>query len=398
MRLRCALLASLALCASCAAPTLMKPEVPAEEKVDVLKAVRQLVDQLTTVVGDQMASPPIRVAQSWSSEYLDSRAQAQTFLILSLTAASVHDQTVVEEFLVHARALFLGWQRLCQRSKHQQQTCQVVTDGGGPHPYTCGTDWSWRYERFPCLPHRRWDKVARHAETAGSAADADADAILAMIVLVSRFEGKNRGWWQEMGQWAFDSCKAFLKYNTKLSADTTGRVVRLGSCRGGWECTSPSFASPAHFRVFRQFMLDFVDDFGGEVHKVSASKAMRNHAHIEADAIALKWDELISTSYRVLGAAQSNTTGLFVNWVELSDTSDLRSGAISRHFRLHFHEAVPARYLDLIWHMTGQVTAVSMGDVFVLEAPCAIDLRFADEVQQDLEILFGLARKPNDKG
>ena len=102
-----------------------------EEKVDVLKAVRQLVDQLTTVVGDQMASPPIRVAQSWSSEYLDSRAQAQTFLILSLTAASVHDQTVVEEFLVHARALFLGWQRLCQRSKHQQQTCQVVTDGGG---------------------------------------------------------------------------------------------------------------------------------------------------------------------------------------------------------------------------------------------------------------------------
>ena len=56
-------------------------------------------------------------------------------------------------------------------------------------------------------------------------------------------------------------------------------------------------------------MLDFVDDFGGEVHKVSASKAMRNHAHIEADAIALKWDELISTSYRVLGAAQSNTTG-----------------------------------------------------------------------------------------
>ena len=57
MRLRCALLASLVLCASSAAPTLMKPEVPAEEKVDVLKAVRQLVDQLTVVVGDQMASP-----------------------------------------------------------------------------------------------------------------------------------------------------------------------------------------------------------------------------------------------------------------------------------------------------------------------------------------------------
>ena len=29
----------------------------------------------------------------------------------------------------------------------------------------------------------------------------------------------------------------------------------------------------------------------------------------------------------MLGAAQSNTTGLFVNWVELRDTSDLRSGA-----------------------------------------------------------------------
>ena len=113
------------------------------------------------------------------------------------------------------------------------------------------------------------------------------------------------GWSCRKLRHAFDSCKAFLKYNTKLSADTTGRVVRLGSCRGGWECTSPSFASPAHFRVFRQFMLDFVDDFGGEVHKVSASKAMRNHAHIEADAIALKWDELISTSYRSRGTKMS---------------------------------------------------------------------------------------------
>ena len=85
---------------------------------------------------------------------------------------------------------------------------------------------------------------------------------------MSRFEGKNRGWWQEMGQ-AFDSCKAFLKYNTKLSADTTAapsasvQPRRLG-------VHVAVFASPAHFRVFRQFMLDFVDDFGAR-YKVSSS-------------------------------------------------------------------------------------------------------------------------------
>ena len=88
----------------------------------------------------------------------------------------------------------------------------------------------------------------------------------------------------------------------------------------------PSFASPAHFRVFRQFMLDFVDDFGGEVHKVSASKAMRNHAHIEADAIAPGGRVDLDVVPRARrGAVQHD--GALRQLVELSDTSDLRSGA-----------------------------------------------------------------------
>ena len=112
---------------------------------------------------------------------------------------------------------------------------------------------------------------------------------------------------------------------------------------------------------------------------------MRILAHIEADAIALKWDELISTSYRVLGAAQSNTTGLFVNWVELSDTSDLRSGA--KTSKACADETPPAEFgaqaarvawrlfLDEAWFGEGPATEL----LRPLTLHVASKLRFADE-------------------
>ena len=66
--------------------------------------------------------------------------------------------------------------------------------------------------------------------TAGSAADADADAILALIILVVRFENKGKAWWYEVAQWTYDSCRAFLHFDTEPSVDGTERITRLGTC------------------------------------------------------------------------------------------------------------------------------------------------------------------------
>ena len=201
-----------------------------------------------------------------------------------------------------------------------------------------------------------------------------------MIVLVSRFEGKNRGWWQEMGQWAFDLCKAFLKYNTKLSADTTGRVVRLGLCRGGWSArrrrsrrppTSASSASSCSTSS-----------------TTSAARCTRcrrrrrcGTTHIEADAIAPQGRA--DLDFTACSAAQSNTTGLFVNWVEPSDT-DLRSGA--KTSKACADETPPAEFgaqaarrvapfLDEAWFGEGPATEL----LRPLTLHVASKLRFADE-------------------
>ena len=35
------------------------------------------------------------------------------------------------------------------------------------------------------------------------------------------------------------------------------RVLKLGSCWGGWDCSNPSYLAPAHYRVFKDYMQAF---------------------------------------------------------------------------------------------------------------------------------------------
>ena len=60
----------------------------------------------------------------------------------------------------------------------------------------------------------------------------------------------------------YEAIQAFLHYETvehsKLfrappNQDQKLRLVKLGSCYGGWDCTSPSYLAPAHYKAFRDF-------------------------------------------------------------------------------------------------------------------------------------------------
>src|SRR5690606_7002440 len=66
-------------------------------------------------------------------------------------------------------------------------------------------------------------------------------------------------------------------------------------------------------------------------------------------------------------------------------------------FLLGGHEAMPAFLLDLLRHGAGQVVGGSAVDGLVLEAADAIEPRFLEPFEKQLEILFRLAREADDK-
>ena len=65
---------------------------------------------------------------------------------------------------------------------------------------------------------------------------------------------------------------------------------------------------------------------------------------------------------------------------------------------LRGHEAVPALFLDLFRHGAGQGVGLGALDGFVLEAADAIDAGFLQPVEQQLEVVFGLAGEADDEG
>ena len=156
---------------------------------------------------------------------------------------------------------------------------------------------------------RAWNRTLNGLETRGSAADADADAILALILLVVRFENKGAAWWYDLAQWAYDSCKAFMEYDTQVDADGGQRVVRLGACRGGWSCTSPSYVTTAHYRVFDAFMRDYATLFNNAHYKLDGPTPQTVAAQAESIAYSTMWRQLIRTGYSLLKASQSPETG-----------------------------------------------------------------------------------------
>ncbi|KAL1510581.1 hypothetical protein AB1Y20_006882 [Prymnesium parvum] len=304
--LAAALLAWRAQPAAAAAVELLYPQLPAAQQMEPLRNVRLLVREYSTLVRRE-GGKYLRVALGTEHGHVWSGAQAQSFLIASVAAVTAKSAEEQAELLGYARAFFEGWRQMCERTSWSSLSC-----ADGEAAASCGSAGAAWAGRHPCLPHRGWDRELLQPVQTGSAADADADAILAMVLLVVRFEEAGAApWWEEMGQWAFDSCRAFVELDTEPSGDGTERVVRLGSCEGGWSCLSPASHSPAHYRVFQAYMRDYAAVFAPPPHAAGA-----RHARAPADLSAYgdKWAQLVRSSYRVLSAAHCRETGLVVNW------------------------------------------------------------------------------------
>ena len=79
------------------------------------------------------------------------------------------------------------------------------------------------------------------------------------------------------------------------------RIPKLGSCFGGFECSSPSYLSPAHYVAFRDFSRRFAPFVDAENGAADASKD------------APEWDALIEGPRALLNESQC-ANGLVPNW------------------------------------------------------------------------------------
>lgn len=159
----------------------------------------------------------------------------------------------------------------------------------------------------------------------GAAPDGDQDAIVGMIMAVKALENNasKPSWYNEVREWADASATAFMLYNTKLSSSEQNRILKLGSCWGGWESdgNNPSYHSPGSWRLMR----DFQESFG--LRSYTLPSIGGSNIYYE------EWTKLIDTSYKFLNAAQCSDTGIVPNWAmatELGDgTIDIFPGSFS---------------------------------------------------------------------
>ena len=85
----------------------------------------------------------------------------------------------------------------------------------------------------------------------------DQDAILGMLLLVLATKAEQPAWWHEVARWTYQSCRAFLEHLTEPHASKVAsngqpqRMLKLGSCWVGWDCSNPSYHAPGHWRAFR---------------------------------------------------------------------------------------------------------------------------------------------------
>jgi hypothetical protein len=174
---------------------------------------------------------------------------------------------------------------------------------------------------YACLPGWKHNGELTSEEGSGAAPDGDVDAIVSMIIGIKALEANaslTQEWQDhvdEIKDWADKSCTSFMVYNTALSATGNHRLLKLGSCWGGWECAgnNPSYHAPGHYRMMRDFQ---------------ASISARSYALPDSgDSLSWdeKWDLLIDTSYKFLNSAQcpSGTgSGLVPNWALVQESGD----------------------------------------------------------------------------
>jgi len=145
-------------------------------------------------------------------------------------------------------------------------------------------------------------------EGTGAAVDGDEDAITGMIFAVSVFAGDNvekPAWYDTVVSWTRASISAFFTYNTDAVTVADRRLVKLGSCWGGWGSSgnNPSYHSPGSYRLMREFFLSY-----GNV-------ATTNPGYPEYTRD--DFDTLIDTSYDVLFGVQCASQGMVPNWARI---------------------------------------------------------------------------------
>ena len=109
----------------------------------------------------------------------------------------------------------------------------------------------------------------------------------------------------EVGQWAYDTCKQFYMSSTVSSSSGNHRIVKLGSCWGGWggQGQNPSYHAPGVYRLCRNYM---------KSHDVKYGETAQEGENFES-----RWNKLISTTYKMFGATQCDSTGLIPNWAKI---------------------------------------------------------------------------------
>jgi len=207
--------------------------------------------------------------------------------LASLDISDVNRNQVVETFYGY----FNGWKKMCINSSpspcQQPQYCT----------YESGT--------APCLPGWKHSGDLTTVIGTGAAPDGDVDAILGMIIALKTLEKDAPDWYDELRRWTDQSCTQFLKDNTALSSSGSHRILKLGSCWGGWnsEGNNPSYHGPGAYRVMRDFHVSYdgtrnymMPDFG------------------DSRSLEEKWNMLIDSSYKFFETTQCTDTGLVPNW------------------------------------------------------------------------------------
>ena len=151
-----------------------------------------------------------------------------------------------------------------------------------------------------------------------------------VLLLATAADAPRPAWWAQLSAWTYQSCRAFLRHNTVAHATRAAangaplRLLKLGSCWGGFDCANPSYYAPAHFRAFRDFMRAAE---AGTLGMVTGSPRADGRADDTAPAAAptaaptlrgaeatLAWDSLLEGTYSVLRDAACPASGLVPNW------------------------------------------------------------------------------------
>merc|ERR1712176_1721050 len=256
----------------------------------------QALDEITYEVSESpyVLSAVASGGAAGDGSYVVSESQAYAVLTAGLTILSMEENdTNYNEAKRKFEGYFNGWRQMCRNSAPAPCQNPSYCDGGSS----------------PCLPG--WKHLADFSgvEGTGAAPDGDEDAIIGMIIALKAVESDSSlpSWYEEVKEWADRSCTQFLQDNTVLSSSGSHRLLKLGSCWGGWdgEGNNPSYHAPGHFRMMRDFQ---------------ASIKNRSYS-LPSFVTAESWNSLIDTSYKFLDTTQCPDTGLVPNWALVKEVN-----------------------------------------------------------------------------